>query len=129
MHCRLIHLWRRLKDTGHLCKLDNLFNSVNLARTAYCLPQRVLTHGVIRKGRGVPECVFQPDVTGKKLEAARGTTKVDVLRGDSKSCDLIVASLTDQKPFYMISHSIPEVSWVTHVKKVWSNLPQKSVPS
>ena len=108
--------------------MDNLFNSVNLARAAYCLPTKVLTHGVIRKsGRGVPPCVFQEDKTGKKAEAERGTTRVAVLRGDSRSQDLIVASCYDQKPFYMISHSMEEVTWVESMKKMWSFSEKKDV--
>ena len=124
MHARLLHMFENLHDTGHQCKMDNLFVSVLLARAAYGLKQKVKIHGVIRKsGRGVPPAVIQEDLgTGRRADAARGTTKVAVLRDDSKSSNLIVASCYDQKPFYMLSHSIEEVTWVEKVRKVWSRM-------
>ena len=67
-----------------------------------------------------PPIVMQEELTGKRADAARGTTKVAVLRGDSKSSQLIVASCYNQKPFYMISQSIEEVTWVMHSKRMWS---------
>ncbi len=35
MHCRLLHMFPNLRDSGHQCKMDNLFNSVNLACAEY----------------------------------------------------------------------------------------------
>ena len=67
--------------------------------------------------------MIQEDLgTGRRADAARGTTKVAVLRDDSKSSNLIVASCYDQKPFYMLSHSIEEVTWIEKVRKVWSRM-------
>ena len=121
MHARLLHMFSNLRDVGHRCNMDNTFNSVNLARAGYALPTKVLCQGVIRKsGRGVPPCVVQDEVKGKRADAVRGTTKVAVLRGDSKSLDLVIGSGYDQKPFYMISHCIEEITWVEHSKRVWS---------
>ncbi len=61
---------------------------------------KVLTQGVWRKnGCGAPPCIFQEEVTVKKAEAACGTIKTAVLKGDSCAQDLIVASSLDQKPF------------------------------
>ena len=96
---------------------------------AYSLDQKVKIHGVIRKSqRGVPPSVFQNDkVTPKQAEQRRGTVKAAVLTGDSKSCDLVVASCFDQKPFYMISHSIPEITWVECIKPIWSRSLMKNV--
>ena len=45
--------------------------------------------------------VLQEELKGKRADAALGTLKVAVLKGDSKSRDLIVVSNYDQKPFYM----------------------------
>ena len=94
MHARLMHMYSNLDDPGHECNMDNLFNSVNFARAAYSLPQRVKVQGVIRKSqRGVPPIVMQEKAKGKKAEdAARGTTKVAVLRGNDESSNLIVGS-------------------------------------
>ena len=81
--------------------MDNVFNSVKLAREAYSLWGRFLIHGVIRKTmRGITICVLQEELTGKRADAARGTVKAAVLEGDSKSCQLIITSCYDQKPFF-----------------------------
>ena len=100
MHARLLHMFGNLKTQCHWCNMDNLFNSVNLAREAYYLWTRVLIYGVIRKAmRGVLPCVLQVDLTGKRAEAARGTVIAALLEGDSKSSNLVVTSCYDQKPF------------------------------
>jgi hypothetical protein len=122
MHCRLLTMFCNLIESGHHCTMDNLFNSVKLARAAYCLEKKVLIHGVLRKsGRGAPPMVFQEEKTGKAAEAARGTVKAAVLKGDSLSSDLVVASCYDQKPFYMISHNCKSVGWTPITKKLWSS--------
>ena len=94
MHARLLHMWSNdLKEDGHQYKIDNLFNSVKLSLTAYCLPKKVLVHGVLRKGgRGCPPCVYQEPMQGKRADAVRGTVKAAVLKGDKESSDLVVAS-------------------------------------
>ena len=71
--------------------------------------------------------MFQEEKTGKAAKAARGTVKAAVLRGDSLSSDLVVASCYVQKPFYMISHSCESVTWVPVMKKVWSSTLKKTV--
>jgi len=102
--------------------MDNLFNSVKLARAAYSLPKPVLVHGVLRKSsRGCPPSVLQEDKTGKAAETTRGTVKAAVLKGDNMSSDLVVASCYDQKPFYMISSKCEEVSWEQVTKNLWSS--------
>ena len=84
MHCRLLHMFSNLRESYHTCTMDNLFNSVKLARAAYSLPKPVLVHGVLRKsGRGCPPCVIQEEKLGKHADAARGTVKAAVLKGDS----------------------------------------------
>ena len=121
LHARVLHMLEQLRDKGHRCKMDNLFNSVRLAREAYHLPQKVLTDGVIRKsGRGVPPDVFQDEKKGNAAEKERGTIKAAVLKGDSKSSDLVITSLYDQKPFYMLSHSCEEITWDMLTKRVYS---------
>ena len=129
MHCRLVHMFGNLRESGHGCKMDNLFNSVRLAQAAYSLPKPVLIHGVLRKsGRGCPPCVFQDEKTGKAAELARGTVKAAVLKGDSRSSNLVVASCYDQKPFYMISHSCESVTWTTCERTVYSSTLRSTVP-
>ena len=128
MHARLLHMFSNLKTQGHWCKMDNLLNSVKLAREAYSLWDRFLIHGVIRKSMwGVPSCVLQGELTGKRENADWGTVKAAVLEGDSKSCQLIITSCYDQKPFYMISHSTPSVTWVALSKIIYNHKEKETV--
>ncbi len=128
MHCRLLYMFMNLRESGHRCKMDNLFNLVKLAQAMYSLPNPVLIHGVMRKsGRGCPPCVMQEEKQGRAADQARGTVKAAVLKGDSRSSDLIVASCYDQKPFYMISHSCESVTWTPITKKVWSSTQKRMV--
>ena len=122
MHARLLHMYSGLRDVSHSCKIDNLFNLVNLPHQSFALPAKVKTNGVLRKSqRGVhPSVVKEECKTKKGAEQARGTLKVAVLKGDSKSCDLVVVSNYDQKPFYMITHSIPEETWIVCGKTIHS---------
>ena len=138
LHTRLMHMFSRLDDQGHEVNMDNLYNSVNFACASFNLEveengelvkKRVKTQGVTRgSGRGVPACVKQEEPKGKAAQdAARGTTKLAVLRGDPSSQNLLVSSCYDQKPFYMLSHVAPSVNWVQVSKKVWSNELKKQV--
>ena len=128
MHCHLLHMYGNLQDSGHGCKMDNLFNSVKLAHSAYSLNKPVLIHGVLRKsGRGAPPCIMQEEQTRKWAKAARGTVIVALLNGDSQSSNLVIASCYDQKPFYMISHSNEEVTWIEHTKQVWSTVLRRNI--
>jgi len=64
----------------------------------------------------VPSVVIQEKLGGKRAYAVRSAVKVAVLKDDSESHNLIVASCYDQKSFYMVSHSVELVTWVEHVK-------------
>ena len=120
MHCWLLHMFGNLREHYHSCTMDNLFNSVKLSCAAYLLPKPVLIHSVLRKSsRGCPSCVVQEEKVGKHAEAARGTVKAAVLKGDSMLSDLAVALCYDQKPFYMISSKCDKVLWMPVAKKVW----------
>ena len=93
MYACLIHMFGNYMDAAHQCNMDNLLNYVSLERAEYVLKKRVLIHGLIRKsGRGVCSAFIQEKKTGKRANAVRGTVKVSVLKGDSESSDLIVAS-------------------------------------
>ena len=139
LHCRLMHMFSCLNDQGHKCNMNNLYNSINFARTAYNLEMYdkdgnsvrkcVKTQGVVRaSGRGVPPCVRQEMLEGKAaLEAAKGTTKLALLKGDPKSCNLLVGSCYDQRPFYMLLHAVSSVGWVEKTKKVYSRELEKEV--
>lgn len=109
--------------------MDSLLCSVKLARESFALPTQVRIHSVIRKsGRGVPSCVIQAELTGKRAEDAHGTVKAAVLRGDSIAENLVITSCYDQKPFYMIStRSAPCITWIEHCKRVWSQTLKKNI--
>ena len=78
-------MYFRLEDVGNENKLDNLFNSVNLAFRAYSLLQKVKIHRVIRNsGCGVHVCVLQEEVTGKKANPRRGIVKVALLKSERR---------------------------------------------
>ena len=77
-------------------------------------------------GRGIPDIVKQVEITTQvELAAARGTLKVAQLIGDEEMPNLIVTSLYDQKPFYMMSTGMPKISWITVTKKIWSTVAGK----
>ncbi len=128
MHCCLLHMFGNLRDSGHRCKMDNLFNSANLACAAYHdLTNKILIHGVQKSGHSVPPLVFQDKVTGKRADTFWGNLKAAVLKNDSQSSNLIIDSCYNQKPFYMISHSIPQLSWVECSKQIWSHQLKKLI--
>ena len=73
-------------------------------------------------------CILtQEELKGKHTDAVRRTLKLAVLKGNSKSRDLIVVSNYDQKPFYMVSHSIGTVTWLEKEKLLWSTSAMKNV--
>ncbi len=128
MHCRILHMFMNLRESGHRCTMDSLFNSVKLAQAAYSLPNPVLIHGVLCKsGRGCPPCVVQEEKQGRAADRARGTAKAAMLKGDSCSSDLIWASCYNQKRFCMISSSCKSVTRTPVHKKVWSGSLKKYV--
>ena len=105
MHARLLCMFSNLKTQGHWCKMDNLFNSINLAREAYSLWARVLIHGVIRKSmQVVPPCVLQEELTGKRADSERGAVKTAVLEGGSKYWQLIITSCYGAGP--VLTHTL-----------------------
>lgn len=38
IHAQLLHMFKNLQNEGRQCKMDNLFESILLARAAYSLP-------------------------------------------------------------------------------------------
>ncbi len=60
-------------------------------------------------------------MTRKAAKAARGMVKAVVLKGDSQSSGLVVASCYNQKPFFMISNRCKSVMWMPIMKKLLSS--------
>lgn len=108
--------------------MDNLFNSVNFIIEAATCKTKVLTQGVLWKSKhGALPCLYQEELKGKAAERARGTTKAAVLMGDQCISGILVASIFDQKLFYMILNVMREITWVKVSKKMWSDHLQKTV--
>ncbi len=59
----------------------------------------------------------QCKVKEKRADAVHDTIKAAVLKNDSCSSNLIIASCYNQKPFYMISHHTT-VAWVEYLKQI-----------
>ena len=54
--------------------------------------------------RRVPTCSIKEPFTRKQKEAVRGMVELEVIRGDSRSHDLIIASFYDKNPSYIVSN-------------------------
>ena len=66
-------------------------------------------------GRGIPQEIFQTEVTTKDLiNANKGTVKVAVLEDCTplSACPLIAASVYDTKPVHFLSMCYEEIKWV-----------------
>jgi hypothetical protein len=108
--------------------MDNLLNSFKLSCAAFCFKKPVLVHRVLRKSsQGCPPCVFQEEKARRATDAARGTVKMAVLKGDGQSSHLVAASCYNQKPFYMILSRCKSVMWTPIMKKLWSTSLQRKV--
>ncbi len=128
MHCCLLHIFEHFPHVGHYCNMENLFMRVGLAQEAYLLQTRVLIQGVIWKSNcGVLTCVIQDKKTVKAAGRVQGTVKASVLKNCGKSCDLIIASCYNQKPFCMLSHSIKEITWIEYETKAYSQALKKAI--
>ena len=65
---RTMALFDALKDKYHCCGMDNLYTSTSFCKFAFNHKNKVLCHGVARKGgRGVPNCVLQEEVKNRSV--------------------------------------------------------------
>ena len=115
-------LFDSLKDKYHQCAMDNLYNSATFCKKAYNHPQKVLVHGVARKGmRGVPACVLQEEMKNRKDQIkVRGTVKAAVLKGDKDCPDLVASSVYDTKPVHYLSMVSTSLEWVAKDRDVYN---------
>ena len=125
LHVCCLYMFVNLKEVCHKCKIINHYN----LNKAYQIKQKVFIHGKVGKsGWEVPPCVQQDKLSGKVAERTKGTVRVSMLQGDNKSSTLVVASCYDQKSFYMISHNIEEITWLTKTKQIYSHLQKDTLP-
>ncbi len=122
LHARVVGLVSQLPNKNYTLTMDNLYNSAKFFRYLMSMEQKVMAHGVVRpKGRGVPKCVIQSEVTAAKdIEKVRHTVKVAIVKGDSVCNNpLVCISLYDSKPVYLLSTACSEIKWIAKKRKVW----------
>lgn len=117
LHNRCLGLLMKLPHPYTHVYMDNLYPSVKWAsilRRKY----KVLICGVIRKGgRGVPVEVMQTEIVSKKKkEKVRGTVLVA-----TRSDGVVVASVYDEKPVYMLSTAHTHVQMREKARKIWNS--------
>jgi hypothetical protein len=122
LHSRVMALFDTLKDKYHQCGMDNLYNSVAFCKAAFKHPNKVLLHGVTRRGgRGIPACVLQDEVKNKKQQMlVRGTVKAAVLEGDPECPNLVASSVYDTKPVHFLSMICDSIRWIVKEKSVFN---------
>ena len=122
LHSRVMALFDTVKDEYHRCAMDNLYNSAVFCRAAFNHKNKVLAHGVTRKGhRGLPSCVIQKEVISRAEQiTVRGTVKAAVLEGDPNCPQLIASSVYDTKPVHYLSMTSTELKWVEVKKPVYN---------
>ena len=87
-----------------------------------------MTHGVFRQIQGVTKCIVKDAVTKKKeLLRHRVTLKAAVLIGEPKCKYLVVISLYDTKPVYLLSNAYEKIQWTNKERKWWNNEKGKKV--
>mmetsp|Transcript_26908 Transcript_26908/g.79527 ORF Transcript_26908/g.79527 Transcript_26908/m.79527 type:complete len:145 (+) Transcript_26908:159-593(+) len=124
---RVIFLVQKLSNDWTHVFMDNLFNSVSLARV--CYQENGLVHGVMRTNdRGFPPDVIQSDTKTKAKQAADcGTVKVAVLR-DPHCPDLVACSVYDTKPLHLLLMVTEPVKWTVKTRNVWDGSIKKVQP-
>jgi hypothetical protein len=115
-------LFDTLEDKYHHCGMDNLYNSAAFCKAGYTHPNKVLIHGVTRKGgRGIPPSVLQEEVKNRKAQiSVRGTVKAAVLTGDPECPDLVATSVYDTKPVHFLSMICSEIKWIAKERSVFN---------
>jgi len=91
----------------------------NFARDTFTGKNKFMVHGVARKkGRGLPKCIIQDEVTNKNLQAeVRGTTKAAVLEGDNECPNIVAFSVYDTRPVNFLSTACTSLHWCTGRKR------------
>ncbi len=69
----------------------------------------------------------QEEKPGMAAERVQGKVKAAVVKNDSKSCNLIVASCYEQTPKKMLSHSIEEITGIEYEMKAYSQSLKKAI--
>jgi hypothetical protein len=120
-HSRVMSMIEQLPHKNYTLTMDNLYTSAKLAKAAFLAPQKVMINGVVRLDkRGVPDIVKQIEVSNKdELAKVRNTLKVATLKQADVGLNLVVASVYDQKPVYLMSSCCTEVKWIKKERSVY----------
>ena len=123
LHARVRFLLDQLKAENHSVFMYNLYMSASFARKMISC-KKAKIHGVTRReGKGVPKIIRQFEANDEKqLEMVRHTIKVAVLEGDAAIDDLVAISYYDSKLIYFLSTVVPDVSWKSCSKRIYSKL-------
>ncbi len=70
--------------------------------------------------------IQEEEKKGKQVDSALGGIKVAILKSDPRARNVIVASVYDQKPFYVISSVAKKITLV-EVEKVFSPVSKEMV--
>ena len=86
LHSCVMTLFDLVEDNYHVCGMENLYNSVTFFKRAWDHKRKLKVHGVTRKVmRGIPGCVVQEEQKSRKKQLeVRGTTKAEILKGETK---------------------------------------------
>ena len=123
LHSRVMALFDSLEDEHHQCAMDNLYNSATFCRAAHNHENKVLCHGVTRKGgRGIPPSVIQQEATNKEEHKhVQGTVKAAVLEGGDPGCPgLTASSICDTKPVHYLSMVTEMLKWIVKKRSVYN---------
>mmetsp|Transcript_22737 Transcript_22737/g.34392 ORF Transcript_22737/g.34392 Transcript_22737/m.34392 type:complete len:226 (+) Transcript_22737:1278-1955(+) len=105
LHSRCMAMMEQLDSEYHNIWFDNLYLSARFAKECLNHEKKVRILGSTqKKGRGLPKCVIQEEVTNKSMKKfVRGTVKAAVLEGDDKCKDLVAVSYYNSKPVHFLS--------------------------
>jgi hypothetical protein len=129
LHARVSWLFDCLKSKHHKVGMDNLYMSAKFCRQSYVHPNKILLHGVTRKGgRGLPTHVLQEEVQSKAAQIqVRGTVRAAELVGDPSCPSLIAVSVYDTKPVHFLTMCCQEIKWKEKTRKVFNKMSKKVV--
>ena len=122
LHSRVMALFDSVEEDHHQCAMDNLYNSATFCRAAYNHENKVLCHGVTRKGgRGIPPSIIQTEVINREAQTrVRGTVKAAVLEGDPGCPGLTATSIYDTKPVHYLSMVSEKLKWIVKERLVYN---------
>ena len=115
-------LFDYLQDNNYVCSMDNLYNSATFFRKSYTLDNRVMVHGVVRKGMQViPDVVKQEEAKNQNKQIqVKVKVIVTVLQCGKECPDLVASSIYDKNPVHFLIMVCTEIKWVEKIKKFYN---------